>query len=59
MGKEKPLFEIGSYKFVSVKNFPYLDSEINNQNDINPEIRKRIIVANCCYLVPVTQRHEL
>jgi sorting nexin-29 len=42
-------FEIDSFKFESVKNFTYLGSEINYQNDINPEIRKRIIAANRCF----------
>ena len=44
-------FEIGPYNFESVKNFTYLGSEVNYLNDINPEIRKRIIAAIAVSLV--------
>lgn len=52
-------FEIGTFQFQSVKNFSYLGSEIDHQNDINPEIRRRIIAANRCFfgLRPLLKSH--
>ena len=59
--KESPLrtFDINQYKFESVTNFTYLGSEINHQNDINPEIRRRIVAANRCFfgLRPLLKSH--
>ena len=41
--------EIDGYNFEVVKNFIYLGSSINTDNDISLEIRRRITLANRCY----------
>ena len=40
--------EIDGYNFEVVKNFIYLGSSINTDNDISLEIRRRITLANRC-----------
>ena len=42
-------FEIDGYNIKLVKNFVYLCSSINSDNDISLEIRRRITLANRCY----------
>ena len=42
-------FEIDGYNFEVVKDFAYLGSSINTDNDISLEIRRRITLANICY----------
>ena len=39
---------MGDFKFEVVEKFTYLGSEINTQNDITREIRRRIVLANRC-----------
>ena len=41
--------EIDGYIFEVVKDFVYLGSSINTDNDISLEIRRRITLANRCY----------
>ena len=41
--------EIDGYNFKVVKDFVYLGSSINTDNDISLEIRRRITLANRCY----------
>ena len=41
--------EIHGYNFEVVKDFVYLGSSINTDNDISLEIRRRITLANRCY----------
>ena len=41
--------EVGGYNFEVVKDFVYLGSSINTDNDISLEIRRRITLANRCY----------
>ena len=40
---------IDGYNFEVVKDFIYLGSSINTDNDISLEIRRRITLANRCY----------
>jgi len=40
---------IGQYQFESVNEFTYLGAQINTQNKISEEIRKRIQAGNGCY----------
>jgi hypothetical protein len=42
-------FEICPYKFETVYRFTYLGSEVNYKNDINVDIKKRILSANRCF----------
>jgi hypothetical protein len=41
--------EVGSYKFQVSHSFTYLGSDVNCNNDISEEIRKRILPANRCF----------
>ena len=41
--------EIDGYNFELLKNFVYLESSVNAENDISLEIRHRITLANRCY----------
>ena len=41
--------QIDGYNFEFVKDFIYLGSSINSDNDISLEIRRRITLANRCY----------
>ena len=41
--------QIAGYNFEVVKDFVYLGSSINTDNDINLEMRRRITLANRCY----------
>ena len=41
--------EIDGYNFEVVKDFVYLGSSINTDNDISLEIKRRITLANRCY----------
>ena len=43
--------EINGYNFEVVKDFVYLCSSINTDNDISLEIRHSITLANRCYFV--------
>ena len=45
----KDILEIGEYKFQIVHEFKYLGTIITDDNDINKEIRSRILQANRCY----------
>ena len=40
--------EVENYKFEVVDNFTYLGSNVNAQNNLDSEIRRRITAANCC-----------
>ena len=40
--------EINQYRFINVKKLTYLGSEIEYQNEISPEIQKKIFAANHC-----------
>jgi hypothetical protein len=44
-----PLIETDSYKFETVHNFTYLGSKVNCKNDINTEIKKRILSVGRCF----------
>ena len=41
--------KIGDYTFEKVKSFIYLGSEINTENSISLEIRRRVTAANRCF----------
>ena len=47
--------EIDGYTFEVVKDFVYLGSSINTDNDISLEIRRRITLANRCYFGLIKQ----
>jgi len=48
-GKITQQYIIGQNQFESVNEFRYLGAQINTQNKISEEIRKRIKVGNRCY----------
>ena len=41
--------EVGSHKFQVIHRFTYLGSDVNCNNDISEEIKKRILAANSCF----------
>ena len=43
--------KLDGYNFEVVKDFVYLGSSINTDNDISLEIRRRIAIANKCYFI--------
>lgn len=44
----QPCFEVDTYRFETVQNFCYLGSIINSDNNIDVEVKKRIISTNRC-----------
>jgi len=48
-GKITQQYIIGQNQFESVNEFTYLGAQINRQNKISEEIRKRIQTGNRCY----------
>ena len=46
---DQDVLEIGEYTFQIVHEFKYQGTIITDENDINKEIRSRILQANRCY----------
>jgi len=52
-GKITQQYIIGQNQFESVNEFTYLGAQINEQNKISEEIRKRIQAGNRCFYAQI------